>query len=263
MAPAQNPARYRKLYALVLHLYPKSHRERYSESMEQTFSDLLRERDKTETSLLPFALWIFAETLTEIIKTNVRVAMIENKRIIRLLVVVALILMIPLVAMQFTDEVDWTLSDFVGMGMLLLGAGLTYEFIARRASDTKYRIAVGIAVATGLILIWMNLAVGIIGSEDNPANLLYGGVIATGFFGAIIARFRAKGMSYALFATATAQALVPIIALLVFRPSMKTEQEVMGVVGVLILNSFYVALFLGSGLLFRDSARQSAAHTKV
>ncbi len=50
-----------------------------------------------------------------------------------------------------------------------------------------YRFAVGVALAAAFLLVWMNLAVGLIGSEDNPANLMYFGVLAVGFIGAIIA----------------------------------------------------------------------------
>ena len=131
--------------------------------------------------------------------------------------VTACILLLPLVAMQFTDEVVWDLADFVVAGVLLFGAGLTYELVARRArkaGNTAYRAAVGVAVATALILVWMNLAVGIIGNEENPANLMYGGVLAVGIIGALIARFQPQGMARALFATALAQMLVAVIALI-------------------------------------------------
>ena len=58
-------------------------------------------------------------------------------------VVVALILMVPLVAMQSTKEVNWDLFDFAFMGTLLFGAGLTYELVARKMSTAAYRVAVG------------------------------------------------------------------------------------------------------------------------
>jgi len=80
--------------------------------------------------------------------------------------------------MQFTDEVVWDLADFVVAGVFLFGAGLTYKLIARKGSNIAYRVAVGVAVATALLLIWMNLAVGLIGNEGNPANLMYIGVLA-------------------------------------------------------------------------------------
>jgi len=115
----------------------------------------------------------------------------------------------------------------------------------RRADHTAYRAATGLAVATALILVWVNLAVGLIGTEDNPANLMYFGVIAVGAIGAIIARFQPDGMARALFATALAQALVPVIALIIWKPQVPSVESVLGV------NAFFVMLFVGSALLFR------------
>jgi hypothetical protein len=178
----------------------------------------------------------------------------QNKRLIGILLAVAFLLLVPLVAMQFTDEVNWTETDFIVMGALLLGTGLLYELAARRTGNIAYRAAVGVAVVTALILVWMNLAVGIIGSENNPANLMYGGVIAVGFIGAIIARFQPPGMARALFATALAQALVPMIALIIWELPVSP-----GVVGVCFLNAFFVMLFVGSASLFR---RASATGSK-
>ena len=53
----------------------------------------------------------------------------------------------------------------------------TCELAARMTGNSAYRAAVGVAVAAAFILVWMNLAVGIIGTEDNPAKLMYGGVL--------------------------------------------------------------------------------------
>src|SRR5919112_554087 len=102
--------------------------------------------------------------------------------------IAALILLLPLVAMQFTDEVAWDETDFAVIGAMLFGACGTYELAARMTGNIAYRAGVGVAVVAAFILIWMNLAVGIIGSEDNPANLMYGGVLAVGILGALIAR---------------------------------------------------------------------------
>ena len=89
----------------------------------------------------------------------------------------ASILMLPLVAMVFTNEVNWSLFDFIVMGILLFGTGLTYELAARKAGNIAYRTAVGVALAAAFILIWVNGAVGIIGTERDDANLMYGGEI--------------------------------------------------------------------------------------
>jgi hypothetical protein len=179
----------------------------------------------------------------------------RNKNIIRIALVTAFILLLPLVAMQFTDEVVWDLADFAIAGVLLFGAGLTYQLVASKEGTIAYRAAVGVAVATALILVWINLAVGLIGSEDNPANLLYGGVLAVGIVGATIARFQPHGMARALFATALAQALVPVIALIIWKPPVTSEQELLGMLGVFGLNGLFAALFVGSAGLFRRAAR--------
>lgn len=178
----------------------------------------------------------------------------QNKNIIRIALVTAFILLLPLLAMQFTDEVDWSLADFAVAGTLLFGAGLTYELIARKAGNIAYRVAIGVAVATALLLVWINLAVGIIGNEKNPANLMYFGVLAVGIIGAIIARLRPHGMAHALFATAFAQALVPVIALIIGKLQFNSAEEPPGALGVLALNAFFAMLFVGSALLFRRAS---------
>jgi hypothetical protein len=102
------------------------------------------------------------------------------------------------------------------------------------------------------ILVWVNGAVGIIGSEDNDANLMYGGVLAVGTIGAIIARFRPRGMARALFAAAFTQALIAVIALIAGLGAPVTgPREIVGV------NAFFVVLFVGSALLFQKAARAS------
>jgi hypothetical protein len=158
-----------------------------------------------------------------------------------------LILLAPLLAMHFTDEVAWTLPDFVIAGALLLGAGLLFVLAARMAGNIAYRAAVGVAVATALLLVWTNLAVGLIGSEDEPANLMYLGVLAVGFIGAGIARLEPQGMARALFVTALAQALVAAIALVagMHRYPGSSVAEIVNA------NAFFVALWVGSALLFR------------
>ena len=161
----------------------------------------------------------------------------------------AFLLLLPFVAMQFTDEVTWGLGDFITFGAMLAIACGTYELAARMTRNKSYRAAVGVAVAAAFLLVWVNLAVGIIGSEGSPANLMYGGVLAIGIVGAIIARFRPKGMARALAAMALAQALVAAIALLV-----GWNDPWNGPLEILALNGFFVALFAGSAWLFGRAA---------
>jgi hypothetical protein len=160
-------------------------------------------------------------------------------------------LLLPLLAMQVTDEVDWDVADFAIFGAMLVGAGGTYELAARMTGNTAYRAAVGVAIAAAFILVWMNLAVGIIGTEDNPANLMYGGVLAVGIIGAIIARFQPEGMARTLVATALAQALVAVIAVIAgMGYPASPPLEILGV------NALFAALWLMSAWLFRKAAHE-------
>lgn len=162
----------------------------------------------------------------------------------------ALILLLPLVAMQFTDGVNWDVADFVIAGALLVGVGVPYELAVRKTGDTAYRAAVGVALAAAFLLVWVNGAVGIIGSEDNDANLVYYGVLAVGLIGAFVARFRPGGMARALAVTALAQASVAVVALVAGLVSPGS-----GPLEIAALNGFFVSLFVGSAWLFRRAAR--------
>lgn len=190
----------------------------------------------------------------------------------RVALATALILSVPLLAMQFTDEVAWNLFDFVFAGVFLFGTGLAYDLVARRVGNPAYRAATGIALASALLLVWVNGAVGIIGSEDNAANLMYFGVLAIGMTGAFIARLEPNGMARTLFAMALAQALVGVIALIgvVADPSFwgeatgaqhpgfvsqVLEMNPSPVTQILGANGMFIALFLAAASLFQTAAR--------
>ncbi len=217
--------------------------------MEQAFNDLLRERAEKEKRLFGFALWMFVDTFAGIMRENMSMIMMHKRGMIRIALATAFLLLVPLLAMQFTDEVVWDLADFAVAGALLFGAGLTYELMARKSGHVAYRAGVGVAVATALLLVWMNLAVGIIGNEENPANLMYIGVLAVGVIGALIARFRSPGMARVLFATAIAQMLVAVIA------------QLAGLGFTFVLNGFFAMLWVGSALLFRRASASGPAST--
>ena len=88
----------------------------------------------------------------------------QNKRLIFILAVVPTLLLIPLIAMQFSNSVDWKIPDFVIMGVLLLGTGLLCEFVLRKVKSTKSRIILCGVVLFSFLLIWAELAVGIFGT---------------------------------------------------------------------------------------------------
>ncbi|MES2765526.1 MAG: hypothetical protein V4642_06655 [Bacteroidota bacterium] len=87
-----------------------------------------------------------------------------NKRLNGILVTAAVLLSIPLIAMQFTKEVDWDVFDFAIMGFLLLTTGLTIEFVLRKVEKPLHRLAICGAILFTFFLIWAELAVGIFGT---------------------------------------------------------------------------------------------------
>ncbi|HYG30674.1 MAG TPA: hypothetical protein VD887_10725 [Allosphingosinicella sp.] len=118
----------------------------------------------------------------------------------------AALLVLPLVAMQFTDEVNWSPLDFVFAGLLFGSVGLAFEMTVRKTGNFAYRGGVAVTLAAAFLTVWVNGAVGMIGSEDNPYNLLFLAVVMLALFGAIIARFRPAGMALASLLAAVAQA---------------------------------------------------------
>ncbi|MFA5669311.1 MAG: hypothetical protein WC967_08705 [Balneolaceae bacterium] len=88
----------------------------------------------------------------------------KNQRLKLILITIALILLAPLVAMQFTDEVNWNVFDFIVAAILLGSAGLVFEFIQRSIKKSKYRIILSATILIVLLLTWIELAVGIFGT---------------------------------------------------------------------------------------------------
>lgn len=174
-------------------------------------------------------------------------------RILRLLarplLAAATLLTVPLVAMQFTAELNWTVFDFVVMGALIVGTGVTFELALRKADTIGYRAAAGVALASAFLLVWVNLAVGIIGSSAHGANVLYFGVLAVGGVGSLVVRFHPDGMARAMVATALAHTGVGVAAL---SAGWGSPVHVAGLTGMFAL------LFLASAWLFQNAADQGA-----
>ena len=87
----------------------------------------------------------------------------KNKRHFIIMSTVVLLLLIPLIAMQFTDAVKWTLLDFIVATVLLGGTGIICNLVIRKVKKTKFRIVLCVAILVMLLLIWAELAVGILG----------------------------------------------------------------------------------------------------
>lgn len=89
---------------------------------------------------------------------------IQNKRLIILVLAVAFVLLLPLIAMQFTHEVNWTVLDFMVAGGLLLCTGFMCELVLRKVKIIKYRNAMLVTLLVLCFLVWIELAVGIFGT---------------------------------------------------------------------------------------------------
>lgn len=168
-------------------------------------------------------------------------------------IVTVALLLIPLLAMQFTGEVDWDETDFIVMGILIFATGFSYKLVTMKSGNVMYKTGVGLAFLTGFLLVWVNLAVGIIGSEDNPVNLLYFGVLAVGIIAALFTRFQPKGMAFVMFAIAVAHTLAAGIVLIggFYQSPPSTVFHIIGI------NGFFITLFSLSGGLFWLAAEES------
>ncbi|MEG3050221.1 MAG: hypothetical protein RR792_08570, partial [Thermomonas sp.] len=119
-----------------------------------------------------------------------------------------------------------------------------YELGAWLSGNRAYRAGFALAILLGFLLVWINLAVGIIGGEANPANLVFAGVIAVGAVGALVGRFQATGMARAMLVTGIAQLLAGGYAV------------VLGSIEGGLLSAVFAALWLVSAALFRRAALQ-------
>lgn len=71
------------------------------------------------------------------------------------------LLLLPLIAMQFTSEVNWKFGDFVVFSLMLLAVCGGYEFAARLTNRKAYRLAAGIVLIGVFLLTWIILAIDI------------------------------------------------------------------------------------------------------
>lgn len=157
--------------------------------------------------------------------------------------VAALLLALPLVAMQFTAEVNWTAGDFLFAALLIGSVGLAFELTVRVTRSRWFRAGIAVALAASFLTVWVNGAVGMIGSEENPYNLFFLGVILLALAGAVAAGFRASGMALAMAAAAVAQGGLGIVG---------AFTDLRGG----IFATVFAGLWLLAAALFRQAARE-------
>ena len=143
------------------------------------------------------------------------VQQVENRNLWRMLIWggAAVLFVLPGLAMQLTNEVVWTASDFVVWGAMLLIASTAAEVALRKAANFTALVASMIAVAAGFFTVWANLAVGIIGNEADPHNVPFLLVPVVAIGGAFLAGLKPKRMVLAMIAVAAFQLAAALFAI--------------------------------------------------
>ena len=157
---------------------------------------------------------------------------------------------VGLLAIPLINQWPWTLSDFVFAGAMFAIVGGLFELTVRASGNWAYRGGVAVALATSFLLVWINGAVGMIGSEDNPANLMFFVVILLAVAGGIGARFQPAGMARAMAVAGSAQMLIAL-GVLVWRVG-ATEPPFFPAVAILV--AMFGLPWFASAWLFRKAA---------
>ena len=165
----------------------------------------------------------------------------------------ACLLLLPALAMRFFPDsgVNWTAADFIVMGLLLALACGLYELGAWISGNVAYRMGFGLAALTAFLTLWVNLAVGMLGSENDGINLMFAGVLLVAAVGGLLAAFKPAGMSRAMVAAGIAQ-LLAVGAGLAMGEFQPLE---------LALTGLFALPWFASALLFRKAARDQARNT--
>lgn len=132
---------------------------------------------------------------------------------------VGLLLLTPALAMLTGVEgFHWTALDFVAAAVLLGGTGLAIELAVRLLPAPSARLGAALAILIALVQVWINLAVGIIGSEENDLNMLFPALIAAAVVGCLATRLQPAKMAVVMTATAVGQTALGLVGLLAGEP---------------------------------------------
>lgn len=152
----------------------------------------------------------------------------------------------PWFLMRYTGQGAWTAFDFVVFGVMVGAVCAGFELAIRLSDRWTYRLAAFMTVIGGFLMVWANLAVGIIGNEENPQNLIFYAVLLTGLVGALITKFDARGLMWTLRLMAAVQLGIFLIA------------AVLDWALVPVFTIFFFSLWLIAGELFKKSTRATA-----
>jgi len=155
------------------------------------------------------------------------------------------LLLTPLVAMQFSDEWNWTIGDFLFAGTAIGAVGLLYEFAERASALKAYRLGAAVALGTCFLTVWTTIV------RDDGTGLPYLLLVLAAGMGAFAARMQAAGMARAMLGLAAMQAFNG----LAIATAPMTLDSAFGPAKVLVFNGFFAGLWLVAGAFFAAASR--------
>lgn len=158
----------------------------------------------------------------------------------------AALMLAPVVASRVSDEMAWSTADFLLAAIVLAAACGVWEIALLKSRDSAFAAGALAAAGTAFLLFAVNGAVGLIGTEDDPVNLLFFGVLTSAFAGSVVIGFKPVGMARTMAVTACVQVAAGAVALLI----------VPDVRGFALGSALFVPLWLLSSWLFARSARE-------
>ena len=203
-----------------------------------------REHKDARRGLFGLALWIFFETSVGIVRENTTHMSQLGKTMLRVALGALTALMVPLVASQFVEDWHWGVGGFVVVYVLFFATGMVYALITRKMGAWSYRAGVGVALLAGFALGWSTMVQ--VADSGHPERLWYHSVLVVGAIGACLARLKAPGLAWTLFAMAATLALIAV-TLPSGAPPYLARNMAIG-------HCVFVVLFTASGLLFRHAS---------
>ena len=176
-------------------------------------------------------------------RTQLRMAQL-GKTMLRVALGALAVWMVPLVASQFFEDWHWGVGGFVRVYVLFFLTGMVMALVARRMGVWSYKAGVGLALVAGFALGWSTMVQ--VADSGHPERLWYHSVLVVGAIGACLARLKAPGLAWTLFAMAATLALIAVTLPSGAPPDMARRMA--------IGHGVYVALFTASGLMFRHAS---------
>lgn len=181
----------------------------------------------------------------------------KNKKLLQNVIITACLLL-PFVLIWFISEPGrGRFNDFLtGLPLaiiLTIIIGSVIAFLKTRKMTRSYRLGVFLSLSFAFFLSWANAAVGFIGSEDNPLNFIFVAVIILGFIFSLVGRFRPLALTRSLMITAGLQFIAPFGALAIGRPEISFQEDLVGVVKILVINLTFAIIWLVISQIFRHA----------